>query len=159
MSQNSTTEESFKHEIVVAWGDMDALSHVNNSVYFKYYEAARMAFFEKIGANTIMKEQNIGPILASAFSQFRAPIVYPETIEIGVTVSELGDSRFLLENRIMTKGKGVFAAKGIMEIVYFDYGTQQKTRIPAPLKEELQRYSPNVKLVTDDQISLSQRIK
>ena len=64
----------------VIWGDMDAFSHVNNTVYFRYFEDARMAFFEKTGVIAHMDSTNIGPILASTQCQFRAPLSYPDHI-------------------------------------------------------------------------------
>src|SRR4051812_27249954 len=51
-------------EIPVAWGDMDAFGHVNNTVYFRWFESARIAYFEKIGLNERMKRDKKGPILA-----------------------------------------------------------------------------------------------
>ena len=64
-----------------------------------------------------------------------------------------------MENEILTKSRGTFAAKGIMEIVYFDYNSQQKTNIPDSLKSEFRKFSPNLKIVRDNQIKLSERIK
>ena len=52
------------------WSDMDAYQHVNNAVYFRYFEDARMAYFEKIGVNTYMAEHQVGPILAATSADF-----------------------------------------------------------------------------------------
>src|SRR5687767_1167703 len=51
-------------EIPVQWGDMDAFGHVNNTVYFRWFESARIAYFEKIGLNERMRRDRKGPILA-----------------------------------------------------------------------------------------------
>jgi acyl-CoA thioester hydrolase len=48
-------------EIPIAWGDMDAFQHVNNTVYFKHFESARIAYFEKINFLEVMNETDIGP--------------------------------------------------------------------------------------------------
>ena len=52
-------------EFPVAWGEMDALGHVNNVAYFRYFENARIAYFERIKMWNFMEKTGIGPILAS----------------------------------------------------------------------------------------------
>ena len=52
-------------DIPIAWGDMDAFQHVNNTVYFKHFESARISYFEKIDFLEVMNKTGIGPILAS----------------------------------------------------------------------------------------------
>ena len=52
--------------IPIAWGDMDAFQHVNNTVYFKHFESARISYFEKINFLEVMNKTGIGPILASS---------------------------------------------------------------------------------------------
>ena len=61
-------------EIPVAWGDMDAFGHVNNTVYFRWFESGRMALFERIGIGSERPER-VGPILASTSCEFLAPVV------------------------------------------------------------------------------------
>ena len=59
--------------IPVAWGDMDAFNHVNNVVYFKWFESARIAYFEHTESMGVMRAEGIGPILASTSCRYRAP--------------------------------------------------------------------------------------
>jgi acyl-CoA thioester hydrolase len=62
------------------WGDMDALGHMNNTVYFRYFEQARIAWFDAIGAD--YKKLPEGPILGSIACRFVLPAVYPCDLEV-----------------------------------------------------------------------------
>ena len=57
----------------VVWGEMDAFQHVNNTVYFRYFESARIAYFGAVGYLEWMKAEGSGPILASTRCRFRRP--------------------------------------------------------------------------------------
>ncbi len=66
--------------ITVQWGDMDAFQHVNNVVYFRWFESARMRLFEAIG---FTGSDVVGPILHSTSCRYRAPIYYPDALVAG----------------------------------------------------------------------------
>src|SRR5262245_20383692 len=70
-------------EIPIAWGEMDAMQHVNNIVYFRYVESARMAYFERIGFLEHQRVTGVGPILAWTNCRFRRPLTYPDTVRVG----------------------------------------------------------------------------
>ena len=57
-------------DLNIEWGDMDALQHVNNIEYFKYFQAARIAYFEKIDSKSVMGETRVSSILASTQCKF-----------------------------------------------------------------------------------------
>jgi acyl-CoA thioester hydrolase len=136
-----TPKDSFKQEYPVMvkqdviWGDMDAFSHVNNTVYFRYFEDARMAFFEKTGAIEHMEASNIGPILASTQCQFRAPLNYPDRILIGARIKDMSDKRFMMEYAVFSEELGTIAAKGDSLIVYYDYSQAKSCDIPAKIRD------------------------
>ncbi len=67
----------------VLWGDQDAFQHVNNTVYLRWFESARIVYGERVGLTALMKDQNIGPILASITCHYRRPITYPDVVLIG----------------------------------------------------------------------------
>ncbi|MHA2032824.1 MAG: acyl-CoA thioesterase, partial [Candidatus Kariarchaeaceae archaeon] len=83
--------------IPIAWGDMDAFAHVNNIRFFKYFESARIKYFEETGFLDVMHQSNVGPILASTSAKFIKPIVYPDTISIGTRISDLHENKFTME--------------------------------------------------------------
>src|SRR5438128_1459859 len=73
-------------EQAVVWGDMDSYQHVNNTVYFRYFENARLEYFRRLGWFEFEKETGIGPILAATQATFRKPLAYPDTISVGARV-------------------------------------------------------------------------
>jgi acyl-CoA thioester hydrolase len=120
----------------VIWGDMDAFQHVNNTVYFRYFEDSRMAYFEKTGVMSYMQETNIGPILADTQCQFRAPISFPDNLIIGTRLQELpsiGDKRFTMEYAVYSEHHDTVAAKGKGLIIYYNYDLNTSCEIPEPL--------------------------
>src|SRR5207245_7898441 len=80
----------------VQWGDQDAFSHVNNTVYFRWFESGRIAYFERLGLGTTFSDTGLGPILASINCNFRRPIGYPDTVHIGTRVTKVGNSSFTI---------------------------------------------------------------
>ena len=74
---------------LVAWGDMDANRHVNNVVYFRYIEHARLRYFSELGFLNMQQETGIGPILAWTDCRFRRPLEYPDHVSIGARITVL----------------------------------------------------------------------
>ena len=70
-------------EVDVAWGDMDSYAHVNNVVYFRYFENARIAYLDRIGWSALKLEAGLGPILHSTSARFRRPVTYPDRVPSG----------------------------------------------------------------------------
>lgn len=125
--------------IPVAWGDMDAFNHVNNTAYFRYFESARIAYFERIGMLAFMEEHGIGPILAHTECRFRIPLNYPDTLAADASVSELGEDRFLMQYKITSQKAQAVAAEGTGRIVCLKYATGKKTAIPHALRSAICR--------------------
>jgi acyl-CoA thioester hydrolase len=122
-------------EIPVAWGEMDALRHVNNVVYFRYFENARIAYFEKIKFWDFMNHTGIGPILASTKCKYIAPLTFPDTLLVGARTSEIKEDRFVMEYGLVSKRLQRIAAKGEALLVTYNYREKKK----APFPEELRR--------------------
>lgn len=114
-------------ELPVIWGQMDAFQHVNNVVYFRYFESARIAYFERTG---VVGDPGVGPILAHTSCRFRAPLTYPDTIRVGARVTELGADRFTMEYAVASEKLGRLAATGDGVIVSFDYQAGEKAALP-----------------------------
>ena len=74
----------------VVWGEMDAYRHVNNTVYFRYFENARLEYFRRLRWFEYEDETGIGPILAATQARFRRPLTYPDTISIGARITDIG---------------------------------------------------------------------
>jgi len=125
-------------EIPVAWGEMDALGHLNNTVYFRYFESARMAYFDRIRVLEFMDETGIGPILASTSCRFRIPVVYPDTVWTGARIANIDADRFTMEYAVVSQKHQKLAAAGSGIIVAFDYRARRKTAIPEEIKRRIQ---------------------
>jgi acyl-CoA thioester hydrolase len=122
--------------IPIQWGDMDAFDHVNNVVYLKFFESARIAYFEKMGivGNT---SSHIGPILASTQCKFIFPLRYPDQIWATARATDVQTDRFVMEYAIYSQNHQRIAAKGSGIIVSFDYEKQGKVELPPSWKEKI----------------------
>jgi acyl-CoA thioester hydrolase len=124
-------------DVRVAWGEMDALRHVNNAAYFRYFESARIAYLEKAGLYEIMKQTGIGPILASIQCRFRIPLTYPDTVSVGTRIPRIEEDRFLMAYRAVSHKAQAVAAEGECVIVTYDYNENKKARLPEDLKKRI----------------------
>jgi acyl-CoA thioester hydrolase len=124
-------------DIAIAWGEMDAFQHVNNIVYFRYFETARIAYFRKIGYTRLMKETGVGPILADTRCRYRIPLTFPDTVRVGARISEVGEDRFLMNYRVFSLNHQKVAADGEGLVVSFDYRQQCKTPLPSLVKDRI----------------------
>jgi acyl-CoA thioester hydrolase len=124
-------------EIPVAWGDMDAMGHVNNAVYFRYFETARIACFAELGLGSIEQSDGVGPILHSASCRYRIPLTHPDTVTVGARIGDVGDDRFGMHYRAVSRQHGAIAADGEALIVTFDYAAGRKAAVSEALRARL----------------------
>src|SRR5262249_30843986 len=122
-------------ELPVVWGEMDSYRHVNNVVYFRYFESARLEYFRRMGWFEYEKEHGIGPILAATQARFRRPLTYPDTISVGARISAIGEDRCTMDYRLVSHRLEDVAAEGHGTIVTYHYGEGKKV----PVTEELRR--------------------
>ena len=118
-------------EIPVAWGDMDAFGHVNNTVYLRWFESARIAFFERIHIGASRPEK-VGPILASTTCDYLTPVAYPATVVVGARLQRVGNTSFVIEHLATKDGAAV--ARGSAVVVLIDYETGEKVRVPDEIR-------------------------
>lgn len=125
-------------ELPVLWGEMDAFQHVNNVMYFRYFESARIAYLDRIQYMEIMRTTGLGPILASARCEFKRPLTYPDRIFVGIKVSEMGVDRFVMQFRIVSQKLQKIAAEGDGVIVSYDYTKRQKAPLPQEIRQRIE---------------------
>src|ERR1700730_3934658 len=89
-------------QLPVVWGEMDAYRHVNNVVYFRYFESARLEYFRRLDWFAFERETGIGPILAALQALSRKPLTYPDTISVTARVTSVAEDRFTIEHRIVS---------------------------------------------------------
>ena len=117
----------------VVWGEMDAFAHVNNVVYFRYFETGRMAYFERVGILSYLDETGLGPILASTSCDFLAPLSYPDDIKILTRIDEIKQKRFNMQSIVYSKLLDKIVARGQGMVVYYDYSKPQTCEVPAEI--------------------------
>ena len=111
----------------VLWGDMDSFRHVNNVRYLRWFESARIAYFETAGVLSRMESEGIGPILARSTIDYRIALEYPDTVRVSATVLKLGSTSFTMGIRLTSeRHAGAVAAEGENVIAMRDYRAQQK---------------------------------
>jgi len=116
--------------IDVAWGEMDALGHVNNIRYIAWAETARIALFQKLGMSTRAGDP-IGPILARIECDYLEQVEYPTRVTVGIKAERIGNTSITLVHEIWrTDEPGRAVARGRAVVVLLDYATQQKVRVP-----------------------------
>ncbi|CAN5820193.1 hypothetical protein BH23GEM9_BH23GEM9_15780 [soil metagenome] len=126
-------------EVPVAWGEMDAFGHVNNIVFFRYFESARIAYLDAI---EFRGDENVGPILASTNCRFRRPLEYPDSLRIGARTTILERDRFTMEYVLVSSSLGEVAAQGAGVIVAYDYTNRRKTAIPGSVRSRILMLDP-----------------
>tara|TARA_B100001248_G_scaffold34737_1_gene22273 strand:+ start:18973 stop:19428 length:456 start_codon:yes stop_codon:yes gene_type:complete len=127
-------------EIKVNWGDMDALGHVNHSVYAKWMETVRMMYFSEIGMMNLYDDSNIGPILARIEIDYELPIVFPDVVTVSTSVSRIGNSSFDMRYKIESQSNnGKSAATGSVVCVVLDYSSGIPHKIPLKLRKSIAR--------------------
>jgi acyl-CoA thioester hydrolase len=125
-------------EIPVAWGEMDSYGHVNNIIYFRHFESARVAYFAQIGFPKHKEETGIGPILASTHCRFRTALAYPDTVSVGARVIKIDSDRFTMDFRTISHKLGKVAAEGQGIIVSYDYRAGHKAPLPPEIRARIE---------------------
>lgn len=111
--------------VPVRWGDLDAQNHVNNTVYFRYFEEARVQLFRKVGL--VLAENKVG-ILVHASCDFLKPVLYPATLVVGLVLTRVGRTSMEFDTIIECQDDaGVVYAKGKNVIVGADAATGKPT--------------------------------
>jgi len=129
-------------ETPVAWGEMDAFQHVNNLVYLRWFESARMAYMERSQALQLMKSDRLGPILRDSSIRYRIPLTWPDTIISATRVTRLEQDRFTMQHCVYSVTHDAIAAEGEAVIVYVDYNQNSKTAVPTSIREAILQLEP-----------------
>ena len=126
-------------EIEVAWGEMDAFGHVNNMIYFRYFETARICYLEQTGLLELMADSGLGPILSETRARFKAPVTFPDRLKIGARVSAITGERFTMQYAIVSEKSGRIVTEGEALIVCFDYANGCKAAVTPALIAAIER--------------------
>ena len=125
-------------ELDVAWAEMDSFAHVNNIVYFRYFENARIAYFTRVGWFDLMRDIGIGPIVRSTDARFRKPVKYPDRLTVGARITNIESDRVTFEHRVVSAAWSDVAAEGEAVVVCYDYRANRKAPLPDQLVAAIQ---------------------
>ena len=126
-------------EIPVTWGDMDSFQHVNNVIYFRYFESARIQYFEAVGLMDIVEQLGVGPILGSTSCRYRTPLTYPDTVYVGAKITEMHEKRFTMEYLIVSEQHPETVAEGSGVVICYNYQKNQSTQIPEVVHNAIEK--------------------
>jgi acyl-CoA thioester hydrolase len=121
----------------VAWGEMDSFQHVNNVVFFRYFENARIVYSQRLGLHDMRERTGIGPILGATSCRYKFPLTYPDTVSIGAKIIEVQEDRFTMKYVVVSHKHLKVAAEGDGVIVMYDYRRSQKTTIPDEIRKKI----------------------
>ena len=121
--------------IAIRWGDMDAMGHVNNTVYFRFMEQARIAWFESLVPQG-EAWQSTGIVIANASCNFKRALNYPGTVDVRVFVAPPGGSSVATFYELAMRDE--LYADGAATVVFIDMARQKPVRIPESIRARLQ---------------------
>ncbi len=123
--------------ITTRWMDNDAYGHVNNVVYYSWFDTAVNAYLIEQGVLDIEHGQTIGLVIETRCNYF-APLAFPQTVEAGIRVAHLGSSSVRYEVGLFAQGEALSAARGHFVHVYVNRETRRPTALPPNLKTVLE---------------------
>lgn len=117
----------------VAWGDMDAFGHVNNVMYYRYFESARINYFEqfKLFAHDLIT------VIAKSDCRYLSPVFYPDQLIVATRVEQLGNTSMTMRYTLFSQSQNKVVADGEAVIVCLDAKTQVKKVIPDAFKQQV----------------------
>jgi acyl-CoA thioester hydrolase len=127
---------AFVHPIEVRFRDCDAMGHVNNSVYFTYFEQCRLLFWRKL---TGEPNPRTTIILAHAECDFRAPAHFGDRLEVRTRVAAVGRSSVTMSYALVDLERDRTIAEGTAVLVSYDYERRESRPLPEPTRALLDR--------------------
>mmetsp|Transcript_124046 Transcript_124046/g.243336 ORF Transcript_124046/g.243336 Transcript_124046/m.243336 type:complete len:179 (-) Transcript_124046:26-562(-) len=130
--------------VTVKWGDMDAYQHVNNCMYFKYQEVARLRYFSVLlshikssdfDAKSFSNGTGVGPIMSDTYCSFKYPLIAPDKLLVGSTINsdDLSKDRYKLTHAVWSLRYHRVVAEGYGTVVSYDFKNKRPIDIPDPM--------------------------
>lgn len=127
--------------IEVAWGDMDAFGHVNNTVFFRYFESTRIAYMRAV-ESAVSDKGEFTPVVASTKCDYLSPVVFPDTVTGQTRLLKMGNSSFTMEYQLTSQAQGKVVARGEAVIVNLDITTGRARPVPEALRQRMLALEP-----------------
>lgn len=116
----------------IRWGDMDAYEHVNNTIYFRYMEQARVEWLETVGYHCNPKQE--APVIVHADCSFLFPLNYPGTVEVRLFAGQAGRSSLPTFYELRLQGDEKLHAEGSAKIVWINPASGKSVSLPESLR-------------------------
>jgi acyl-CoA thioester hydrolase len=118
----------------VQWGDMDEFHHVNNVMYFRYFETGRIKHLEAVGFADFAQTSD-GPVLAATQFTYRQPVTYPSRLDVAVRTTEMRSRSFTVQCAMFLHGTKTLVADGTGVLVWIDKATGKAIALPERLRQ------------------------
>ncbi|MBF7731470.1 acyl-CoA thioesterase [Pseudomonas sp. N040] len=143
MNQPQHLRDDYRHfqPITTRWHDNDVYGHVNNVVYYSFFDSAVNTYLIEAGGLDIHAGEVVGFVVSSSCDYF-ASIAFPERIEVGLRVGKLGNSSVQYELAIFKHGEEQACAAGRFVHVFVERDSNRPTSIPESLRAALARLMP-----------------
>ena len=122
--------------IPTRWMDNDAYGHVNNVVYYSYFDTAVNEHLIRVGGLDIAKDPVIGLVVETS-CRFARPLSFPDVVEAGLRVTKLGSTSVVYAIGLFRRGENDAAAQGRFVHVWVDRATQRPVRVPDTIRAAL----------------------
>lgn len=123
--------------LAVEWGDQDVFAHVNNTVYLKWCETARVVYLEQVEMWQMIASVGKGPILAALSCNYLHPVTFPDTVQIGARVSKIGNSSFRMEHAVVSLKQNAVVADSSTVLVFLEYKDSRPLPVPDNIREAM----------------------
>jgi len=131
-----TRRLAFTERIPIRWGDMDAMGHVNNTVYFRYMEQTRISWVDTLMPRVAGRASGI--VIANASCNFRRAMTYPGSVEVRLLIGALGGSSVPTYYELRVGDDPALYADGAAVVVFIDMEKQTPIRIPEAVRMRLE---------------------
>jgi acyl-CoA thioester hydrolase len=116
---------------------MDANGHVNNAVYVRWFESARISYFERCPAlMAALHAGTVGVILRRQEFEYLAPVIYPDTVAVTVSITDVGSSSFTMECEIESLASASRVATATGSLVMLDGASGSSTSVPSDIRAD-----------------------
>lgn len=140
MSQDPLYDWRHIHIQTVQWGEMDALNHVNNVVYFRYLENARIDYLMKLEVLKTLGEEGLGVVLGETRCRYRQPVSFPDNLRIGVRTTELRENRILMNYLLVSENRRIIVAEAEAQIVCVGLAEGRSRPLPQSVRDRINRF-------------------
>lgn len=135
------TDEKFKHTlpIQIRFNDIDAVGHINNNIYFSYFDLGKTYYFEQLKASHVSWTEGF-IVVANITADFISPIFYKESIVVDTKISKLGNKSLVMLQQLRNIKTNEIKCRCQSIIVAYDASVQSSMPIPEVWKEAIAEY-------------------